>query len=160
MRSRPARVDRDDGEPALAEGHGARALAGGQADLGGKLGRAGERRETDDKQATIVMTPTISVAVSAVTSQPQLAQAARLREIVVRPGVLSPMSEPFRQLRVTLGPAPGERLDKALAAAVPEALALRRSRLQGLIVEGAVASADGRALVDPRPGCGRAPSWC
>ena len=60
------------------------------------------------------------------------------------------MSEPFRQIRLTLGPAPGERLDKALAAAVPEGLALSRSRLQGLILEGAVAAADGTALADPR----------
>jgi 23S rRNA pseudouridine1911/1915/1917 synthase len=60
------------------------------------------------------------------------------------------MSTPLRELRVTLGPAPGERLDKALAAAVPEGLGLSRSRLQGLILEGAVAAADGSALDDPR----------
>ncbi len=51
---------------------------------------------------------------------------------------------------MTLGPEPGERLDKALAAAVPEALALSRSRLQALILEGAVAAGDGTALADPR----------
>lgn len=60
------------------------------------------------------------------------------------------MPEPFRQIRVTLGPVPGERLDKALAAAVPEALALSRSRLQALIAEGAVAAEDGSVLDDPR----------
>jgi 23S rRNA pseudouridine1911/1915/1917 synthase len=60
------------------------------------------------------------------------------------------MSEPLGSLRVTLGPKPGERLDKALAAAVPEGLALSRSRLQALILEGAVATADGIALEDPR----------
>ncbi len=60
------------------------------------------------------------------------------------------MPEPFRQIRVTLGPVPGERLDKALAAAVPEALALSRSRLQALIAEGAVAADDGSVLDDPR----------
>ncbi len=54
-------------------------------------------------------------------------------------------SEP---LRVTLGR--GERLDKALAAAVPTALALSRSRLQALIGEGAVALGDGTRLDDPR----------
>jgi 23S rRNA pseudouridine1911/1915/1917 synthase len=59
------------------------------------------------------------------------------------------MSEPFRELRLTLGEA-GERLDKALAAAVPEGLALSRSRLQTLILEGAVAAADGTMLEDPR----------
>ncbi len=46
--------------------------------------------------------------------------------------------------------APADRLDKALAAAVPEALALSRSRLQTLIGEGQVATADGTALDDPR----------
>ncbi len=59
------------------------------------------------------------------------------------------MSEPFQELRLTLGTA-GERLDKALAAAVPESLALSRSRLQALILEGAVAAADGTPLDDPR----------
>ena len=51
------------------------------------------------------------------------------------------MSEPSRQLRLTLGPAPGERLDKALAAVAPEGLGLSRSRLQSLIIEGAVTAA-------------------
>jgi 23S rRNA pseudouridine1911/1915/1917 synthase len=59
------------------------------------------------------------------------------------------MNEPLRQLRVTLG-SPRDRLDKALAAAVPEALALSRSRLQALIGEGAVAAPDGTVLGDPR----------
>jgi 23S rRNA pseudouridine1911/1915/1917 synthase len=59
------------------------------------------------------------------------------------------MSEPFRELRLTLGEA-GERLDKALAAAVPEGLTLSRSRLQTLILEGAVFAADGTMLEDPR----------
>ncbi len=53
-------------------------------------------------------------------------------------------------LRVTLRPAPGERLDKALAEAVPADLALSRSRLQALIQEGAVVAADGTVLDDPR----------
>jgi 23S rRNA pseudouridine1911/1915/1917 synthase len=57
---------------------------------------------------------------------------------------------PFREVRVTLGPSPDQRLDKALAAAVPEALGLSRSRLQALIAEGAVARPDGRMLIDPR----------
>ena len=59
------------------------------------------------------------------------------------------MSEPLRQVRVTLD-SPGERLDRALAAAVPEVLALSRSRLQALIGEGAVAAWDGTVLADPR----------
>ena len=43
-----------------------------------------------------------------------------------------------------------DRLDKALAAAVPEAAGLSRSRLQALIAEGAVADAAGVVLNDPR----------
>ena len=66
------------------------------------------------------------------------------------------MSEPSRQLRVTLGGAPGERLDKALAASVPEALGLSRSRLQALIQEGAVADR-GQARCSTTPGRGLAP---
>ena len=42
------------------------------------------------------------------------------------------------------------RLDKALAASVPEAAALSRSRLQALIAEGAVTDAAGTVLGDPR----------
>jgi 23S rRNA pseudouridine1911/1915/1917 synthase len=60
------------------------------------------------------------------------------------------MSEPSRQLRVTLGGPPGERLDKALAASVPEVLGLSRSRLQALIQQGAIATAGGMLLDDPR----------
>ncbi len=60
------------------------------------------------------------------------------------------MSAPRLPLRVTLGPATGQRLDKALAAAVPEGLGLSRSRLQALIAEGAVARADGAAVTDAR----------
>ncbi len=60
------------------------------------------------------------------------------------------MSAPFEELRVTIGPEPDARLDKALAAAVPEGLGLSRSRLQALIAEGAVARPDGRILIDPR----------
>lgn len=60
------------------------------------------------------------------------------------------MSAPFEELRVTIGPAPDQRLDKALAAAVPEGRGLSRSRLQALIAEGAVARPDGRMLIDPR----------
>ncbi len=56
------------------------------------------------------------------------------------------MSAPFQQIRVTLEAAPDQRLDKALAAAVPEDSGLSRSRLQALIAEGAVARADGAPL--------------
>jgi 23S rRNA pseudouridine1911/1915/1917 synthase len=59
-------------------------------------------------------------------------------------------SDPDRVLRVTLGAQPDVRLDKALAAAVPEGLGLSRSRLQALIAEGAVARPDGAVLIDGR----------
>ena len=58
------------------------------------------------------------------------------------------MTAPPSEHRVTLDSS--ERLDKALAAAVPPALALSRSRLQALIGEGAVATPDGKLLDDPR----------
>jgi 23S rRNA pseudouridine1911/1915/1917 synthase len=52
-------------------------------------------------------------------------------------------------LTVTLGGEAPERLDKALAAAVPEAASLSRSRLMRLIAEGAV-TRDGLALTNPK----------
>ncbi|MCB1370351.1 MAG: RluA family pseudouridine synthase [Rhodobacteraceae bacterium] len=60
------------------------------------------------------------------------------------------MNSPRLPIRVTLGPATGQRLDKALTAAVPEGLGLSRSRLQALIEQGAVARADGAPVTDPR----------
>lgn len=60
------------------------------------------------------------------------------------------MSTPIETLRVTLGPRAGQRLDKALAAAVPEGSGLSRARLQALIADGAVSRAeDGAVLIDP-----------
>jgi 23S rRNA pseudouridine1911/1915/1917 synthase len=68
------------------------------------------------------------------------------------------MPAPIETIRVTLGPEPAHRLDKALAAVVPEGSGLSRSRLQVLIAEGAVAREDGAILIDPRvqvaPGTG------
>jgi 23S rRNA pseudouridine1911/1915/1917 synthase len=52
-------------------------------------------------------------------------------------------------LTVTIGPDAPNRLDKALAAAVPEAAALSRSRLMRMIAEGAV-SRDGQTVTDPK----------
>ena len=52
-------------------------------------------------------------------------------------------------LRVVIGAAPPDRLDKALARDVPEEAALSRSRLTRLIVDGAV-SCGGRVLTDPK----------
>ena len=52
-------------------------------------------------------------------------------------------------LTVTLGEDPHSRLDKALAAAVPEEASLSRSRLMRMIAEGAV-SRGGVAVEDPK----------
>ena len=52
-------------------------------------------------------------------------------------------------LRVTLGQDPHARLDKALAAAVPEEASLSRSRLMRMIGDGAV-SRDGVVIDDPK----------
>jgi 23S rRNA pseudouridine1911/1915/1917 synthase len=50
---------------------------------------------------------------------------------------------------VTIGDAPPDRLDKALARDVPEAAALSRSRLARLLAEGVV-TRDGVAVTDPK----------
>jgi 23S rRNA pseudouridine1911/1915/1917 synthase len=52
-------------------------------------------------------------------------------------------------LAVVVGPDAPSRLDKALAAAVPEAASLSRSRLMRMIAEGAV-SRDGQTVIDPK----------
>jgi 23S rRNA pseudouridine1911/1915/1917 synthase len=52
-------------------------------------------------------------------------------------------------LAVTIGEDAPSRLDKALAAAVPEDAALSRSRLMRMIAEGAV-TRDGAAVTDPK----------
>ena len=52
-------------------------------------------------------------------------------------------------LSVTLGPDAPDRLDKALARAVPEQADLSRTRLMRMIAEGAV-SRDGVAVTDPK----------
>ncbi|MGD9919237.1 MAG: RluA family pseudouridine synthase [Paenirhodobacter sp.] len=52
-------------------------------------------------------------------------------------------------LQIVIGENPAERLDKALAAAVPEEAALSRSRLARLIAEGAVTK-DGVAVTDQK----------
>ncbi|HMS97018.1 MAG TPA: pseudouridine synthase, partial [Tabrizicola sp.] len=64
------------------------------------------------------------------------------------------MDGPFEEdaggiLAVTIGPQSANRLDKALALAVPEEAALSRSRLMRMIAEGAV-SRDGVAVTDPK----------
>lgn len=66
------------------------------------------------------------------------------------------MDDPFEDetgtediLSVTIGADAPARLDKALAAAVPEEASLSRSRLMRMIAEGAV-SLDGLAVTDPK----------
>src|SRR5690606_35030734 len=62
-------------------------------------------------------------------------------------GIMSDMEQ--RILRVVIGPDPADRLDKALAAEVPEAAALSRSRLARLIAGGAI-TRDGVQVVDQK----------
>ncbi len=57
--------------------------------------------------------------------------------------------DPGEVLEVTLGEDPPERLDKALAAAVPEQASLSRSRLMRMIAEGDVLRG-GVAVTDPK----------
>ncbi len=52
-------------------------------------------------------------------------------------------------LRITIGAAPPDRLDKALARDVPEEAALSRSRLMRMIADGDVTQ-DGVAVTDPK----------
>jgi 23S rRNA pseudouridine1911/1915/1917 synthase len=59
------------------------------------------------------------------------------------------MSPSQAVLSVTLGPDAPDRLDKALARAVPEQADLSRSRLMRMIAEGAV-SRDGVVVTDPK----------
>jgi 23S rRNA pseudouridine1911/1915/1917 synthase len=74
------------------------------------------------------------------------------------------MDEPFddefpgTELRVTLGPDAPVRLDKALAAFVPEEAALSRSRLARLIAEGAV-SRDGVAETNQKARVSEGEVW-
>ena len=60
------------------------------------------------------------------------------------------MSAPSQVLSITIPAGPSDRLDKALAAAAPDGLGLSRSRLQALILEGAVRRAGGAQIIDPR----------
>ena len=63
---------------------------------------------------------------------------------------MATLSDPIvGHLSVTLGDDPHSRLDKALAAAVPEEASLSRSRLMRMIAEGAV-SRGGEVIIDPK----------
>jgi len=55
----------------------------------------------------------------------------------------------FLEIWLELGDAPPARLDKALAAVVPEGLALSRSRLVALIKSGALQHENGSVINDP-----------
>lgn len=101
--------------------------------------------------ATTVMTPPIIVSIRMITS------AFRNRRLGGRvasgASVGSDMDEAFddetEALTVTIGANAPARLDKALAAFVPEAAALSRSRLARMIADGAV-SRDGVAVIDQK----------
>ena len=86
----------------------------------------------------MVMTPTIMVSVNTVTS---------LFRNLSEGG--SGSSSAMASLTVQIGADAPLRLDKALAALVPEAAALSRSRLMRMIAEGAVFR-DGQAVTDPK----------
>ncbi len=62
---------------------------------------------------------------------------------------MSPSPPDPRRLALRIGPEPASRLDKALAAEVPESAALSRSRLARLIAEGAV-TLNGAVVQDAR----------
>ncbi len=113
---------------------------------------------------TTVITPPIIVRVKRMTSHfksRRLAGSGASEGAgAMTGGTGSDMEEPYEDddevasgrgtgLAVTIGPDAPARLDKALAAAVPEEAALSRSRLMRLIAEGAV-SRDGVAVTDPK----------
>ncbi len=107
---------------------------------------------------TTVMTAPIIDSVSRMTSHFRSrrlgGRAASGASGVTGSGVEDGMDGPFEDeeggtLAVTIGEGTLNRLDKALAAAVPEAAALSRSRLMKMIAEGAVFR-DGQPVTDPK----------
>ena len=127
----------------------------GRATASGTVGVGGAKvagiRVTSSQ--TTVMTAPIIDSVSRMTSH---FRSRRLggRAASEASGVAgSDMEEPFEDedgsLAVTIGEDAPARLDKALAAAVPEDAALSRSRLMRMIAEGAVFR-DGLAVTDPK----------
>ena len=82
-----------------------------------RRGRGAVRRMTS--RPTIVMTPAISVAVSAVTSRRSRRRRGGSGKSSSRTGLAGHARASPRDPRHA-GPGPGERLDKALAAAVPD----------------------------------------
>jgi 23S rRNA pseudouridine1911/1915/1917 synthase len=116
---------------------------------------------------TTVMTPPIIVRVKRMTSHFKSrrlgGKGAAGASGVMTGGTGSDMEEPYEDddavaslvggpggsLAVTIGEDAPARLDKALAAAVPEEAALSRSRLMRMISEGAI-SRDGVAVTDPK----------
>ncbi len=70
------------------------------------------------------------------------------------------MADPFENpLRLVLGDTPAPRLDKALTAAVPEGIALSRSRLRHLIEVGAVRPEGGAPVTNPKAKVAPAQVW-
>ena len=102
---------------------------------------------------TTAMTPTIMVTVSSMTSHFNSRKLAGNWMSSKGSDMALLSSDDIECLIVTIGPDAPQRLDKALAAAVPEDAALSRSRLMRMIAEGAVSrvSGDGQVVVtDPK----------
>ena len=136
MRSLPGGVDGHHRQPVAAEGDGAgaaRRRAGAARAAAPAAPAPAARRMTSS--ATIVMTPTISVAVSAVTSRRSRRRRGGSGNSS-SPGCLRPCPSLSESFASRWGPRPASALIRRLAAAVPEALALSRSRLQALIARG------------------------
>jgi len=95
----------------------------------------------------MVRRPNIIVAVSTVTRirKKRRLAGSGISTLIGVTGSL--MADPFENpLRLELGLTPAKRLDKALAAVVPEGVTLSRSRLQNLIEGGAVRPEDGEPV--------------
>ena len=135
----------------------ARASApGGRENPSGRLGPTAEKacgiRVTSS--TTTVMTPAIMVRVRRITSHFRNCRLGGRAGSGVSVG--SDMDESFdddgdaaEALTITIGDDAPARLDKALAAAVPEAASLSRSRLARMIADGAV-SKGGVPVLDQR----------
>jgi 23S rRNA pseudouridine1911/1915/1917 synthase len=105
---------------------------------------------------TTVMTPPIIDSVSRMTSHFRSRRLGGKAASEASDVAGSDIGEPFEDeveggdtLSVIIGDGAPARLDKALAAAVPEEAALSRSRLMRMIAEGAVLR-DGVAVTDPK----------
>lgn len=108
--------------------------------------------------ATTTMTPTIIVRVSRITSALRNLSEGGSASVAGALSMQNPSPDDGDILAVTIGPAPPDRLDKALARDVPEEAALSRSRLARLIAEGAVAR-DGVVVTDAKARVAEGEVW-